>query len=132
MPRNETATERARRLRREATLAESALMAATAAAPGRRREVSPAALPADDLYADFCCIEERLVVEVDGVHHAQPSYEEADERRTQRLRAESYEVIRFSNAEVVGDPDRVVHDIAKTIDEQRIRHPYRLPPISGR
>ena len=43
------------------------------------------------------------MVEVDGIHHPQPGHEEADERRTQGLRAAGYEVIRFSTEEVLGD-----------------------------
>ena len=72
MARDETITERARRLRREATPAERTLWQRL-----RGRQVSGVKfrwlhwLP-DDCYADFCCIEERLVVEVDGIHHAQP------------------------------------------------------------
>jgi len=132
MPRNETTSEPARRLRRNATPAEKALWQRL-----RRRQVGGVKfrwqpwLPGD-YYADFCCIEERLVVEVDEIHHAQPGYEQADERRTQSLRGEGYEVIRFSNAAVVGDPDRVVAQIAKAIEEQRIRRPCRPRRMAGR
>ena len=72
------------------------------------------------------------MVAVDGIHHAQPGDEQADERRTHSLRGEGYEVIRFSNAAVVGDPDRVVAQIAKAIEEQRIRRPCRPRRIAGR
>ena len=71
-------------------------------------------------------------MEVDGIHHAQPGNAQADERRTDSLRAEGYEVIRFSNEEVMVDPDRVVEQIAKAIEQQRIRRPYRVRRIAGR
>ena len=132
MPGEETITQRARRLRREATPAERVLWQRL-----RRRQVCGVKfrwqhwLPGNH-YGDFCCIEERLVVEVDGIHHAQPGYEQADMRRTQSLRAAGYEVIRFSNEEVLGDPDRVVARIARAVEAQRIRHPYRPRRSMGR
>ena len=43
-----------------------------------------------------------------------------------------YEVIRFSNEDVMADPDRVVEQIAKAIEQQRIRRPYRVRRIAGR
>ncbi len=47
---------------------------------------------------DFCCMERRLVVELDGDTHAER--EAYDASRTEWLNAQGYRVVRFTNADV--------------------------------
>jgi len=64
-----------------------------------------------DVIPDFVCLEKRLVVEVDGGYHNSPSQYELDEARTEYLNLSNYKVIRFTNEEVIGDVEAVLHKI---------------------
>ena len=44
---------------------------------------------------DFCCLEERLILELDGSIHAQPSQGARDGKRDEWLRRLGYTVVRF-------------------------------------
>jgi len=83
-----TPRERARRLRNEETEAERFLWARL-----RARQLSGAKFrrqcPIGPFIADFCCLEHRLIVELDGGQHA--SEVKKDEARTDFLRKEGYE-----------------------------------------
>jgi len=58
---------------------------------------------------DFLCLEQRLVIELDGGQHAveQP----ADARRTDWLEAQGFRVIRFWNNEVLQNLEGVLESI---------------------
>src|SRR3972149_3659824 len=51
--------------------------------------------------ADFCCIKEKLIIEVDGSQHLEQR--EYDEERASFLRSQGYRVLRFWNSEVMSD-----------------------------
>ena len=52
---------------------------------------------------DFVCVEQKLIIEVDGGQHAEDvAY---DDRRTNFLRGESYHVLRFWNNQVLEEID---------------------------
>jgi very-short-patch-repair endonuclease len=61
--------------------------------------------------ADFVCQAARLIIEIDGDTHATERREEYDARRTAFLEQEGYRVIRFSNADVMGNLDGVASAI---------------------
>ena len=65
-------------------------------------------------FADFCCQEAELVVELDGSQHADQS--DTDERRTQFLRQAGYRVLRFWNHEVTSELDEVLQRIADALE----------------
>ena len=92
-----TPREHARQLRREQTEAELFLWARL-----RARQLSGAKFrrqwPIGPFIVDFCCVEHRLIIELDGGQHA--SEVEKDEARSECLRKEGYEVLRFWNHEV--------------------------------
>ena len=50
--------------------------------------------------ADFYCAEAKLVIEIDGDSHAEPSQEEYDKARTEWLEERGYQVIRITNEDV--------------------------------
>lgn len=52
---------------------------------------------------DFCCIEKRLVIEVDGDTHGYEKQEKYDEKRTEFLQQEGYQVVRFTNRDVTNN-----------------------------
>ena len=65
--------------------------------------------PIGPYFVDFCSIESRLIVEVDGIQHAEQSAE--DEARTSFLRAQGYRVLRFWNHRVVANTNEVLDEI---------------------
>ena len=63
------------------------------------------------LIPDFYCAEARLCIEIDGDTHAEPDQAEYDAARTAWLEEHGYRVIRFTNAEVMGNPSSVLEAI---------------------
>ena len=58
---------------------------------------------------DFVCVEQKLIIEVDGGQHAEDvAY---DDRRTNFLRGEGYQVLRFWNNQVQEEIDSVLKAI---------------------
>ncbi|HEY0112775.1 MAG TPA: endonuclease domain-containing protein [Allosphingosinicella sp.] len=70
---------------------------------------------------DFCCWEQRLVVEVDGSQHS----DEIDAPRTEWLNSRGYRVIRFWNNDVVTNMDGVLQTILAALKTHP--HPNPLP-----
>jgi very-short-patch-repair endonuclease len=64
-------------------------------------------------FADFVCLEARLIVEVDGSQHA--DQKEQDELRSAFLRTNGYRVMRFWNFEVLSNVDSVIERIAEVL-----------------
>ena len=60
-------------------------------------------------FADLCCIERRLLIELDGGQHAEQ--QEQDAARTAYLTAQGYRVIRFWNEQV----NRALDDVLEAI-----------------
>ena len=65
-----------------------------------------------DYIVDFLLPDINVVIEVDGAYHAERQQEEDDERREQNLNKLNYNVIRFSNEEVLHDIDNVIDKIS--------------------
>lgn len=64
-----------------------------------------------DCIADFVCLQNKLVVEVDGAYHNDPEVLEYDKLRTQLFEEYGYRVIRFTNEEVIGSIENVLDAI---------------------
>lgn len=77
----------------------------------------------DGFIADFCCVERRLVVEIDGGQHVDS---EADADRTKCLKALGYRVVRFWNNDVLSNIEGVIEELRKALAEQT-PHPNPLP-----
>jgi len=71
--------------------------------------------PIGPFIADFACVEHRLVIEVDGGHHAER--EGADAARTEYLRRDGWRVLRYWNNDVLRNCDVVLENIAAKIAE---------------
>ena len=55
---------------------------------------------------DFCAVQPRLIIEVDGSGHLEQ--EEYDRERTEFLESKGYRLLRFWNNEVLGDVESVM------------------------
>jgi adenine-specific DNA-methyltransferase len=65
--------------------------------------------------ADFCCEEEKLVVELDGGQHANNI--DRDEQRTQYIEKYGYRVVRYWNSEVLSNIESVLDDIRLNVQD---------------
>ena len=108
-------TQRAQKLRREATPAERALWLYLAKSPLGARFSRQ--MPVGPFFADFLCRELELVVELDGFSHdVNP---EADARRDAWMQREGYTVLRFTNDDVRANAEGVAQAISQAV--QRLR-----------
>ena len=67
--------------------------------------------PAGPYIVDFCCVERRLIVEVDGGQHAEA--DSGEDRRSAYLASFGFKVLRFWNTDVLSDIERVLGQIAE-------------------
>ena len=107
---------RARQLRREGTPAERILWEAL-----RGRQLQGMRFrrqhPIETFILDFYCPQHKLVVEVDGGIHTEPTVRERDEERQRWIEAHGYEFLRFTNEEVLHELPRVLAHIAAKREE---------------
>ncbi len=118
--------ERAKALRRGQTDAEarlwSRLRASQLGAKFSRQH------PIHGYIADFCCIEQRLIVELDGGQHLEKrGY---DLRRNEALEALGFRVLRFWNDDVLLRTDDVANAILLALNQSPPPHPNPLPRYS--
>ena len=85
--------------------------------------------PIDRYFVDFACVSRRLVIEIDGHHHADQV--EADERRTSVLERQGWRVVRFAANEVVQNSEGIWAAIQALIDERASPHLPASPPSGG-
>jgi very-short-patch-repair endonuclease len=80
--------------------------------------------PIGPYFADFACIEAKLIVELDGGQHVEAAG--YDENRTRFIEAQGYRVLRFWNNEVLAQADAVRERILLALQEDN-PHPNPLP-----
>ncbi|MBV8055993.1 MAG: endonuclease domain-containing protein [Deltaproteobacteria bacterium] len=109
-PDDESPRDRGRRLRAESPPEEQKLWRQLSAKRfggfkfRRQHRIGP-------YFADFCCIEQRLVVELDGGQHAEKKEERRDVARSAYLQEQGYRVIRFWNEQVNREMKEVLESI---------------------
>jgi very-short-patch-repair endonuclease len=64
---------------------------------------------------DFYCAQRRLIVELDGSVHGQPSQIKRDARRDAYIRAKGYNLLRFSNGIVQDAPELFVQKVLDAV-----------------
>ena len=69
--------------------------------------------PIVNYVVDFCCLEHKLVVEVDGSQHAVDV--SGDQKRTDFLRSRGFRVLRFWNHEVLTQLEDVLEQIEREL-----------------
>jgi very-short-patch-repair endonuclease len=72
-------------------------------------------VPIGRYIADFCRHESRLIVELDGGQHAEPTDIAYDAARTEWLESRGYRVLRFWNADVHEDVHAVIDTILASL-----------------
>ena len=80
--------------------------------------------PIGPYICDFVCYPKRLVVEVDGVQHADSR---ADVARDAYLAAVGFRVVRVWNGDVMRNLEGVLEEIAGALEEQPELHRSRPP-----
>ena len=60
---------------------------------------------------DFCCLDKKLVVELDGGHHNEEQYKIKDQKRQKYIESQGYVVLRFWNNEVDDNLDGIIDTI---------------------
>jgi len=81
--------------------------------------------PIGNYIADFCCIEEGLIIELDGSQHLDRVAQ--DEERTRWLNEHGFEVIRFPNDEVLLAIEGVIEKIRNHIFQMTLTRPVDGP-----
>jgi very-short-patch-repair endonuclease len=125
---NVTKTARARRLRKQSTIAEQKLWRYL-----RSRSLAGLKFVRQELIGpfvvDFVCREKRLVIEIDGGQHAENA---ADAARDQWLTSHRYRVLRFWNNEVLENIQGVWDTIFAAAAAAAPPHPNPLPASGER
>lgn len=108
-------TQRARNLRKNQTVQEKILWKHLRDRRFRgakfRRQ-----MPIGRFIVDFASVEYKLIIELDGSHHAEQK--EYDEIRTAFLKAEGYRVIRFWNNQIMQEINGVLQLIEDALKKQ--------------
>lgn len=117
--------DRARRMRREPTVAEARLWRYL-----RNRQLADAKFVRQHIIGgkvpDFVARAHRLIIEVDGDTHTDQA---RDDRRSAQLARRGFRVIRFSNADVMSNVEGVRAAIADAL--AAAPHPTPSPPGRG-
>lgn len=89
-------------------------------------------LPIGPYFADFACRENRLVVEVDGSHHAEKS---DDRERDRYMNAEGWSVARFWHIDVLREKDAVLDTLVEILEGRltaaAVSSEWRFSPSSA-
>ena len=78
----------------------------------------------DRYVVDFVCYPKRLIIEVDGIQHADS---ESDRTRDARLEELGFKVLRFWNGDVMTELDVVLETIDGILRSRPDLHPNRAP-----
>ncbi|MGD9845074.1 MAG: endonuclease domain-containing protein [Variibacter sp.] len=89
---------------------------------GFRRQV-----PMRRYVADFVCHAARLIVELDGVSHDFTARQTHDDQRDAWFKGQGYEVLRFSNDDVLRNLEGVIVSIRQAVIARNVSVPPSLP-----
>jgi very-short-patch-repair endonuclease len=114
-------------LRREATTAESLLweLLRDRRLLGRKFRRQH---PIGQFIADFFCDDARLIIEIDGAVHREPTQQERDRLREEILREHGFAMLRFTNEQIFNHTEQVLQEIAAYVTAHSYEHPSPLSP----
>ena len=122
---NRRQRERAKQLRQAMTPAETLLWRHLKAnrmdGIGFRRQV-----PIRNYIVDFACFSSKLVVELDGESHNFEEKQTADQHRDAFFASEGFQVLRFTNQEVISNLEGVVEAIREAVASETSGAPPSL------
>jgi leucyl-tRNA synthetase/very-short-patch-repair endonuclease len=87
--------------------------------------------PIESYIVDFICLQEKLVIEVDGGYHETDEQKSYDEIRARTLNEIGFTVIRFANDEVINKTEEVKEKIKAKLAESANDSPLRLRRGAG-
>ena len=76
-------------------------------------------VPIDEYIVDFYCHELTFAIEIDGISHESIFAKRRDVRRQQRLENLGVRFLRFTDDEVLGNPNMVIREIDEWIRKHR-------------
>ncbi len=88
--------------------------------------------PIEDFIADFVCLEKALIIEVDGGYHSEDAQQKWDEERTEILNQIGFEVLRFTNEQVLKEREKVLDTIKLKLKEKSFpdaQNVGEVPPL---
>jgi very-short-patch-repair endonuclease len=127
----------AHQLRQEMTKAEACLWKYALKAGKMKGYTFRRQRPVLDFIVDFMCIPLKLVIEVDGYSHLLDDVLSKDRIKENALKEAGYEVIRFTDSQVLKDLQNVMMEIENYIEELERRNSGKLlkvhpqPPPAG-
>ncbi len=74
--------------------------------------------PVASYVVDFFCSQAKLILELDGGYHQEEAQRKQDDARDAFMREAGYEVLRFSNSEVLGNLPDVLRRIQERLKER--------------
>ncbi|MCA8901678.1 MAG: DUF559 domain-containing protein [Hyphomonas sp.] len=111
-------TKRARALRRDSSFPEKLLWSKL-----RNRQMSGWKFrrqhPVGPYFADFACLEVKLIVELDGDTHGEAAQQTYDAKRTAFLESEGWEVMRIWNAHLLENLDGILDAILENLEHRK-------------
>lgn len=87
--------------------------------------------PVLNYIADFLCKELMLIIEVDGITHQWEEVAINDEKRENDLKEIGFNLIRFTDDEVLKDINNVIRTVENYIFEFNEKNNHPLPPPAG-
>lgn len=83
--------------------------------------------------ADFICLAKKFIIEVDGLIHQLPENKISDEERTAWLKEQGYEIIRFTNDQVLSDTGNTLQKIEQMLQSlpfaEKKNYSRDFPPL---
>ncbi|MEZ5953231.1 MAG: endonuclease domain-containing protein [Hyphomonas sp.] len=111
-------TKRARGLRRDSSFPERLLWSKL-----RNRQLGGWKFrrqhPVGPYFADFACLEVKLIVELDGDSHGTDSQRAHDNIRTAFLQEEGWDIIRFWNIHLLENIDGILDTILESLEHRK-------------
>ncbi len=71
--------------------------------------------PVAGFIPDFVCLEKKLIIEIDGGYHSQEDQKKYDNARTEWLKEHNYQLLRFTNEDILIHEEKSVDEIRKAL-----------------
>lgn len=73
-------------------------------------------VPIGPYIADFLCVEEKLILEIDGDSHYEDGAQEHDRQRDAFLQKKGFTVLRLSNRQVLQETEAIIDRIVEFLE----------------